>query len=632
LLFAGGGNTANSESRHAGTSTHTQIYKREPAGTTGQLLQSKAERQLRQKQDRTKGMKDKRQEKTAGAAANAKARRPDNWRETIESVVVAFVLAFLFRTFEAEAFVIPTGSMAPTLYGQHRDVDCAQCGTHFTVGVSMPDSPDSEIRNGEIVPEERSQFAVCPNANCRYLNNVLKNEIFAGDRILVNKFPYEFGEPQRWDVVVFKFPVHAKINYIKRLVGLPGEEVELRGGDVRTRRLGEPGAAFRIARKLPEKQRRLQLLVHDNDHPARDLLAAGWPESWDGEETSAWTIDTEARAFSIASTDEPDTRHWLRYSHYLPSSADWTNVRAGTPPAAPKPELVRDFYAYNARITARNAAAALAGKRLPDLPDDPNAPEQWVTDLTLNGTVEVLESKGELTLELVEGWRRYYARIDLSTGQGVFASVHEQDRNEQRDPEIIPLGGTFETGMKKPGTHTVSFANVDDRLCLWVNDRLVKWLDFDEGSKFEPQSLPVYESPRDKTPVRIGAKGAKLRVSHLKIERDVYYLSELHGGQSEERTFELKDDPDDSKDEFLMLGDNSPHSSDSRVWQTTHAVQRHLLIGKAFFVYWPHAVPFLNDGRGFPIAQYEEPGGHGPPIPKFSIPFYPHISRMRRIR
>ena len=36
-------------------------------------------------------------------------------RETIESIVVAFLLAFLFRTFEAEPFVIPTGSMAPTL-------------------------------------------------------------------------------------------------------------------------------------------------------------------------------------------------------------------------------------------------------------------------------------------------------------------------------------------------------------------------------------------------------------------------------------------------------------------------------------------------------------------------------------
>ena len=47
-------------------------------------------------------------------------------RETIESVVIAFVLAFLFRTFEAEAFVIPTGSMAPTLMGRHKDFDLSE--------------------------------------------------------------------------------------------------------------------------------------------------------------------------------------------------------------------------------------------------------------------------------------------------------------------------------------------------------------------------------------------------------------------------------------------------------------------------------------------------------------------------
>ena len=54
---------------------------------------------------------------------------PESIREIVESVVIAFVLAFLFRTFEAEAFVIPTGSMAPTLMGRHKDVVCDQCGT-----------------------------------------------------------------------------------------------------------------------------------------------------------------------------------------------------------------------------------------------------------------------------------------------------------------------------------------------------------------------------------------------------------------------------------------------------------------------------------------------------------------------
>ena len=59
-----------------------------------------------------------------------------NVRETIESIVIAFVLAFLFRTFEAEAFVIPTGSMAPTLQGRHKDVECVKCGYRYRASAS----------------------------------------------------------------------------------------------------------------------------------------------------------------------------------------------------------------------------------------------------------------------------------------------------------------------------------------------------------------------------------------------------------------------------------------------------------------------------------------------------------------
>ncbi len=57
-------------------------------------------------------------------------------RETIESVAIAFILAFLFRTFEAEAFVIPTGSMAPTLMGRHKDVKWKICDYPFQVSAS----------------------------------------------------------------------------------------------------------------------------------------------------------------------------------------------------------------------------------------------------------------------------------------------------------------------------------------------------------------------------------------------------------------------------------------------------------------------------------------------------------------
>ena len=62
--------------------------------------------------------------------------RKDGIRETVESVVIAFVLAFLFRAFEAEAFVIPTGSMAPTLMGVHKDLACEKCGLPYRVSAS----------------------------------------------------------------------------------------------------------------------------------------------------------------------------------------------------------------------------------------------------------------------------------------------------------------------------------------------------------------------------------------------------------------------------------------------------------------------------------------------------------------
>ena len=53
-------------------------------------------------------------------------------RESIESFVVVF-LAFLIWSFEAEGFVIPTGSMAPTLMGRHKEIVCPECGYTYTV-------------------------------------------------------------------------------------------------------------------------------------------------------------------------------------------------------------------------------------------------------------------------------------------------------------------------------------------------------------------------------------------------------------------------------------------------------------------------------------------------------------------
>src|ERR1700683_859055 len=67
-----------------------------------------------------------------------------NIKETIESILVAFILAFIFRAFVVEAFVIPTGSMAPTLLGAHMRYQCPDCGWVFDVNYSSRSETEAE--------------------------------------------------------------------------------------------------------------------------------------------------------------------------------------------------------------------------------------------------------------------------------------------------------------------------------------------------------------------------------------------------------------------------------------------------------------------------------------------------------
>jgi hypothetical protein len=60
----------------------------------------------------------------------------DAFRETVETIVFVVVLVLLLKAFMAEAFVIPTGSMATTLLGYHRVVECPECGFRFPLNLS----------------------------------------------------------------------------------------------------------------------------------------------------------------------------------------------------------------------------------------------------------------------------------------------------------------------------------------------------------------------------------------------------------------------------------------------------------------------------------------------------------------
>ncbi len=99
----------------------------------------------------------------AGSSTSKSGKKSEeSFRETVEAIVVAFILAMLVRGFEAEAFVIPTGSMAPTLMGRHKEITCPQCGYVYAVNASEEAEADDRSPSGL----RRVTSGIC--VNCRY--------------------------------------------------------------------------------------------------------------------------------------------------------------------------------------------------------------------------------------------------------------------------------------------------------------------------------------------------------------------------------------------------------------------------------------------------------------------------------
>lgn len=502
-------------------------------------------------------------------------------RETIESIVIAFVLAFLFRTFEAEAFVIPTGSMAPTLQGRHKDLHCPQCGFQYRVGAT----------EGAQVPS-----LTCPMCNFAITDpkSIQGYPSYNGDRILVDKFAFDLGEPQRWDVVVFKYPEDAKTNYIKRLVGLPGETIKIQHGDIYVSRDG--GKTFGIARKeSPQKLSAMLQNVYDNDFVVEKLLEAGFPARWQDMSGggNGWTSQESTRSFSSNSEGKAE----LRYQHFVPTDEQWRDVEKGRNLSGSiDPSLIKDAYAYNGGGTGR----------------------YFVGDLALNVEAEVRKAAGTLTLELVKGGRAFQARIDLATGEARLSIVGAPDFN-----------ASASTKVSAEGTYQLQFSNVDGQLSLMVDGERIAFpgegiYPASENSPTPIELAPGLGRPTDLSPVGVLTENADVQVSHLNIRRDVYYTEEWRVIASDRGEphgeITLEDSADDDRDQFFMLGDNSPASKDSRLWDTVHSVERRLLIGKAYYVYWPHSWP-AKWGIPFRFRGNE-----------FTIPFWPNFERMRRIR
>ncbi|TVM04257.1 MAG: hypothetical protein CV087_01045 [Candidatus Brocadia sp. WS118] len=488
-------------------------------------------------------------EKQASTRIKEKTKkRKGKLRENIESIAIAVAVAFAIRYFVVEAFKIPTGSMAPTLLGEHKNVKCPNCGWFFYADRHSEDalcpncqfgitlSAYCEVCSNKIRynwPAWLWRKGQCPRCQISIAWSDLSNRVIhGGNRIVVNKFWYKFTDPKRWDVMVFIYPLYdltckncsaqlpdtewregfrcprcgsekfskKKKNYIKRLVGLPGEKLQIVNGDIYIN--------DKIQRKPDSVQDMFWLPVYNSNYVVKE------------EDTPAWITDSDAWKI----TDKAITVDTLSGE-----GSDVSLVTFG--------RSVSDQNGYNNRSGHNEMGDTKIG-----------------FDVTL--------LKGSQSLTLV-----------LEKNNDTFTVLIPADDTARKT--VLMRNGTnvlekdicLQTGHR----HKIEFSNVDRVVSLAIDGNKVFVHDYDDGV------IPDLH-PSDTSKIRFGGDRIHATFENITIVHDIYYTSLSAGAWGTTKPVQL------GEKDYFMLGDNSRNSNDSRVWKF---VPEKNIVGKAFFVFWP---------------------------------------------
>jgi signal peptidase I len=524
-------------------------------------------------------------------------------RQTAEFLVSLGLLVALSRAFLAEGFVIETGSMAPCLRGRHLVPTCPDCGCQTAV--------DGNHDRGS---------ATCSNCGSVRLrtSGLPTNE---GDQLLVDRMAFELRTPRRWEVVVFRNPLRAREPFVKRVVGLPGESVQVRGGDLFIN--------GRRAAKSLEVFRSMAVLVNSTEYTVAD--DPDWQRRWTADDPAAWTV-ADNRFESQLSDDWSGLtyRHWIRRGGVHGTSValpEWPAnvlepsfgdrpvrfdrqsgrlISDGAMPASVRENLLDNDLPENVRSAIERLYWASHVAQITDMcaynPGSQVSARNVCRDLLLSCQFQRTNTGGAVAFEITRPPHLVRVEVDFAGGE-----VRLIESGETKPSTTVPLPTALSgPAMTRPAE--VELAVVDGVVHFAVNQRLVLTspLRNDEGAEPEEPRTSA-EKQAAWRPARVFTRNLQATLTDLRLFRDVYY-TRGQKGRGVDSPVKLRED------EFFVLGDNSPASQDMRDWPAATAVRREDLLGKPFLVHLPsRRIPWTLFGRRVELR-----------IPEFS--------RMRYIR
>ena len=532
---------------------------------------------------------------------------------TLMSLTIAFTLAMAFRGFVLEGFVIPTGSMGPTLMGEH--------ARFFSPVTAFEYPADSQTARGMAMTNDQRALPVFdPMISTRNPIETrppaaIAAEARAGDRVLVLKPLFAFSAPKRWDVVVFKNPTDPAgdtQNYIKRMVGLPNESFLLFDGDVFTGPIDAKSQDLKVARKPEHVQRALWQPVYDSDYqpilPVKEL-ETGMRATWPG---APWKAASGATGWTLA-----PSREW-RFAGSGSTALEWNSEAA----------IIDDWNSYNALRMSYDAARR-SPRGMADLAwrTDTCFP---VSDLRLCATVECAAlPEFETTFELTARSSVFAFAI---RGKGEV----EVTRRGMESGEALG-GAKASFSPRTDGVLSFECWHVDQQLWVFVDGTEVLRMPYEFGSMDERLQASMFGRNAEgyvrrhtdthmPTPPKLAwrfTSAQPFSLRRVQVDRDLYYRPVLHDANNQ---FAINGDylsgPGFGTNyeqparlgttDYVMLGDNSAASRDARLWGRAHpltlrtfgdaqpgVVPADMIVGKAWAVYFPAPISMKPGGSSF---------------------------------